>query len=310
MKILVTGGAGFIGSWVSDAYIYEGHDVLILDDLSSGRLENVPVKAEFVKGDIRDRALIDKIMDGFTPDVVNHHAAQIDVRKSVEDPAYDAGVNIIGSLNLLESSVRHGVKKFVFASTGGAIYGEPEDIPADESTPPMPISAYGTSKYAVEKYLEFYRHIYSLDYVALRYANVYGPRQNPHGEAGVVAIFCSRILSGKNCLIFGNGSQTRDYVYVGDVARASVLALGAEPGSYNIGTGVETSVNDLVSELGVASGRVFSTEYADARAGEVQRISLDAALAEEVIGWEPRVWLDEGIRSTWEWFRSANQPAG
>lgn len=306
MKILVTGGAGFIGSWVADSYIEGGHEVLIFDDLSSGRLENINPKAEFVKGDVRDRALIDSVMDRFQPDVVNHHAAQIDVRKSVEDPAFDAEVNIIGSINLLESSVKHGVKKFVFASTGGAIYGEPEDIPADESTPPMPISAYGTSKYAVEKYIEYYSHIYSLDYVALRYANVYGPRQNPHGEAGVVAIFCSRILSGGTCLIFGDGGQTRDYVYVGDVARANVLALDSKSGSYNIGTGVETSVNELVGELGVASGQVFNTEYADARAGEVQRISLEAGLAEEVLGWEPRVFLDEGIRNTWEWFRASN----
>ncbi len=306
MKILVTGGAGFIGSWVADSYIGNGHEVLILDDLSSGRLENVNAKAAFVKGDIRDRGLIKSVMDDFKPDVVNHHAAQIDVRKSVEDPAFDAEVNIIGSITLLENSVKHGVKKFVFASTGGAIYGEPEDIPADESTPPMPISAYGTSKYAVEKYLEYYRHIYSLDFVALRYANVYGPRQNPHGEAGVVAIFCSRILSGRTCLIYGDGSQTRDYVYVGDVARANVLALDSKSGSYNIGTGVETSVNELVSELGVASGHVFNTEHAEARAGEVQRISLGAELAEEVLGWEPRVFLDEGIRNTWEWFRASN----
>ncbi len=306
MKIMVTGGAGFIGSWVADSYISNGHEVLIFDDLSSGRLENINAKAKFVKGDIRDRSLVKSVMNDFKPDVVNHHAAQIDVRKSVEDPAYDAEVNIIGSITLLENSVKHGVKKFVFASTGGAIYGEPEDIPADESTPPMPISAYGTSKYAVEKYLEYYRHIYSLDFVALRYANVYGPRQNPHGEAGVVAIFCSRILSGRTCLIYGDGSQTRDYVYVGDVARASVLALNSKSGSYNIGTGVETSVNDLVSELGVASGRVFNTEYAGARAGEVLRISLEADLAEEVLGWEPRVFLDEGIRNTWEWFRASN----
>jgi len=306
MKILVTGGAGFIGSWVADSYIGNGHEVLILDDLSSGRLENVNAKAAFVKGDIRDRSLIKSVMDDFKPDVLNHHAAQIDVRKSVEDPAFDAEVNIIGSITLLENSVKHGVKKFVFASTGGAIYGEPEDIPADESTPPMPISAYGTSKYAVEKYLEYYRHIYSLDFVALRYANVYGPRQNPHGEAGVVAIFCSRILSGRTCLIYGDGSQTRDYVYVGDVARANVLALDSKSGSYNIGTGVETSVNELVSELGVASGQVFNTDHAEARAGEVQRISLGAELAEEVLGWEPRVFLDEGIRNTWEWFRASN----
>ncbi len=215
MKILVTGGAGFIGSWVAEAYIKEGHEVLVLDDLSTGKMENVPEGARFVKCDIRDEDAVRGAFAGFRPDVVNHHAAQIDVRKSVEDPAFDASVNIIGTIRLLESSVRSGVKKFIFASTGGAIYGEPPNIPADEKTPPMPISPYGTSKYAVEKYLEYYRYIYSLDYVALRYANVYGPRQNPHGEAGVIAIFCSRILSGETCTVFGDGSQTRDYVYRG-----------------------------------------------------------------------------------------------
>jgi len=225
MKILLTGGAGFIGSWVAERYIKEGHDVLILDDLSTGRMENIPESAAFIKCDIRDDDAVRRAFAEFRPDVVNHHAAQIDVRKSVEDPAYDASVNIIGTIRLLESSVKSGVKRFIFASTGGAIYGEPANIPADEKTPPMPISAYGTSKYAVEKYLEYYRHIYSLDSVALRYANVYGPRQNPHGEAGVVAIFCSRILSGKPCTIFGDGEQTRDYVYAGDVARANLCAL-------------------------------------------------------------------------------------
>lgn len=303
MKILVTGGAGFIGSWVADAYIAEGHEVLVLDDLSSGIVENIPDKAAFIKGDIRDRDTVDGVLADYKPDIVNHHAAQIDVRKSVEDPAYDAGINIIGTLNLLESSVKNGVNRFIFASTGGAIYGEPDVIPADEKTPPMPISPYGTAKYAVEKYLEYYRYIYSLDYVALRYANVYGPRQNPHGEAGVIAIFSSRILEGRSCLIFGDGDQTRDYVYAGDVARSNVLALGAPSGSYNIGTEVETSVNGLVEELGQASGIKFGVEYAQARPGEVQKISLDVKFAGEVLGWKPETPLKEGIRNTWEWFK-------
>lgn len=303
MKILVTGGAGFIGSWVADAFIQEGHEVLVLDNLSSGLMDNVPRKAEFVEGDITDRGVVDKTISGFKPDIVNHHAAQIDVRKSVENPMFDAGVNIIGSLNLLESCVANSVGKFIFASTGGAIYGEPEDIPADESTPPMPISPYGTSKYAVEKYLQYYRHIHSLDYVALRYANVYGPRQNPHGEAGVIAIFCSRILSSDDCLVFGDGKQTRDYVYAGDVARANVLALGVSEGSYNIGTEIETSVNGLIDELKSASGEDFNVKYMDPRPGEVQSISLDVKLAGEALGWTPGTTLSEGIKNTWLWFK-------
>lgn len=304
MKILVTGGAGFIGSWVAEVYINGGHEVLILDDLSTGRRENIPAAASFIEGDIRDADLVRGVFSDFRPDIVNHHAAQIDVRKSVEDPAYDASVNIIGTLRLLESSVRGGVKKFVFASTGGAIYGEPRVIPADEKTPPMPISPYGTSKYAVEKYLEYYKYIYSLDYVALRYANVYGPRQNPHGEAGVIAIFCSRILAGKPCIVFGDGAQTRDYVYAGDVAKANLSALSAPSGSYNIGTEIETSVNGLIAELGAASGVKFKVEHADARAGEVGRISLDVELAGKVLGWAPGVYLREGIKNTWEWFKA------
>ena len=306
MKILVTGGAGFIGSWVADAYINEGHQVLILDNLSTGVRENIPQAAEFVEGDITERSTVENIISTFKPDIVNHHAAQIDVRKSLEDPMFDAGVNIVGSLNLLESSVKNNVKKFVFASTGGAIYGEPEDIPADESTPPMPISPYGTSKYAVEKYLQYYRAIHSLDYVSLRYANVYGPRQNPHGEAGVIAIFCNRILSAEDCLVFGDGEQTRDYVYAGDVARANVLALEGKEGSYNIGTEVETSVNGLIDELKNASSRDFNVKYMEPRAGEVQSISLDVKLAGSVLGWKPETYLPQGMKNTWLWFKESH----
>jgi len=304
MKILITGGAGFIGSWVAEAYIKEGHEVLVLDDLSTGIMENVPRGARFVRCDIRDEDAVRTAFADFRPDVVNHHAAQIDVRKSVEDPAFDASVNIIGTIRLLEASVRNGVKKFIFASTGGAIYGEPAKIPADEKTPPMPISPYGTSKYAVEKYLEYYKYIYSLDYVALRYANVYGPRQNPHGEAGVIAIFCSRILSGETCTVFGDGSQTRDYVYAGDVASANLSALQSASGSYNIGTQIETSVNGIITELEAASGIEFPVKHTEARAGEVSRISLDVRLAGKVLGWAPSVFLAKGIKNTWEWFKA------
>lgn len=309
MKILLTGGAGFIGSWVAETYLKHGHEVLILDDLSSGRMENIPESASFIKCDIRDGDAVRRAFAEFRPDVVNHHAAQIDVRKSVEDPVYDASVNIIGTLRLLESSVRSGVKRFIFASTGGAIYGEPADIPADEKTPPMPISPYGTSKYAVEKYLEYYRYVHSLDSVSLRYANVYGPRQNPHGEAGVIAIFCSRILSERPCVVFGDGNQTRDYVYAGDVARANLCALESPCGSYNIGTQIETSVNGLITELEAASGIKFPVEHAEARAGEVGRISLDVRLAGKVLDWAPSVFLAKGIKETWEWFKAGHVKA-
>ena len=303
MKILITGGAGFIGSWVSDKFIESGHEVVVIDDLSSGSESNINKKAEFIKCDIRDKEFLSKVFGDFKPDVVDHHAAQINVRTSVEDPVYDAEINIIGSLNLLELSRDHDVKKFIFASTGGAIYGEPEKLPATEQTKPMPISPYGTSKYAVETYMNYYHEIYGLQYVALRYANVYGPRQNPHGEAGVVAIFCNKILAGKPCIIFGDGSQTRDYVYVSDVADANLLALDAVCGCYNIGTGVETDVLGLTEllKLSVADYSV-SVVHADAREGEVQSISLDGSYSEQKLGWTPKVDISSGIKQTWDWF--------
>ncbi|MER3445560.1 MAG: UDP-glucose 4-epimerase [Candidatus Dadabacteria bacterium] len=302
MKILITGGAGFIGSYVADAFIREGHRVLILDNLFTGIEENIPEEADFIKCDIRERKPLERVFSDFKPDIVNHHAAQINVRQSVEDPAFDAEINIIGTLNLLELSIKHGIKRFIFASTGGAIYGEPEKLPANETTPPMPISPYGASKYAVETYLGYYRAVYGLEYVALRYSNVYGPRQNPHGEAGVVAIFCTRIISGKPCLIFGDGNQTRDYVFAEDVARANILAIDAPVGRYNIGTEMETSVNELVLVLRRAVGREFDVEYSPPRPGEVQRISLDIGLARRVLGWSPDVNLEDGISRTWQWF--------
>jgi len=307
MKILVTGGAGFIGSWVADAFIAEGNEVLIVDDLSTGVEENIPKEAGFVKGDIRDRGLLEKVFFDFKPDIVSHHAAQMDVRRSVEDPVFDAEVNIIGTINLLELSIKNRVKRFIFASTGGAIYGEPRNLPADENTPPMPISPYGTSKYAVEKYLGYYNTVYGLDYVALRYSNVYGPRQNPHGEAGVVAIFCDKIISERPCLIFGDGNQTRDYVFVGDVARANILSIDGPVGSYNIGTEIETSVNDLVATLRKVSGREFKVEYSPPRLGEVLRIYLDIKQAERVLGWSPSVSLQDGLHRTWKWFSERNE---
>ena len=303
MRVLITGGAGFIGSWVAEAFLKNGYDVLVLDNLSTGKEANVPKGASFLKGDIRDYKLVEGVFSDFKPDIVNHHAAQINVRYSVENPIFDAEVNIIGTINLLELSVKHGVERFIFASTGGAIYGEPSKLPADETTPPVPISPYGVSKYSVETYLGYYRTVHGLNYTALRYSNVYGPRQNPHGEAGVVAIFCSRILQGKPCLIYGDGNQTRDYVFVGDVAEANLNALKAQGGIYNIGTGRETSVNELVSVLKKVVGKDFKTDYAPPVPGEVRRISLDIGLAKRVLGWSPKTELEEGLALTWDWFK-------
>lgn len=302
MKVILTGGAGFIGSWVADALIADGHRVLILDDLSSGKEENIPKEAEFVKCDIRDRDALDSLFSDFKPDIVNHHAAQINVRKSVENPTFDAQVNILGSLNLLEISKRHRVKKFIFASTGGAIYGEPETIPVDERAIPLPISPYGVSKLSVERYLDYYNLVFGLEYVALRYSNVYGPRQNPHGEAGVIAIFCNRILEGQKCDIFGDGNQKRDYVFVGDLARANVLSLRAPVGIYNLGTGIEISVNDLINILVKATGIAANVHYLPYRAGEVQRIALDISKAGKMIGWFPEVSFEDGLTRTWNWY--------
>ncbi|MCI0453502.1 MAG: NAD-dependent epimerase/dehydratase family protein [Candidatus Dadabacteria bacterium] len=302
MKILLTGGAGFIGSWVADAFIKDGHKVLIVDDLSTGMEGNVPRNAEFIKGDIREPLFLEGVFSDFKPDIVNHHAAQINVRRSVEDPAFDAHVNIIGTLNLLELSMKKNVKRFIFASSGGAIYGEPKELPADENTYPIPISPYGASKYAIETYLGYFKSVHGLDYVALRYSNVYGPRQNPHGEAGVLAIFCDRILSGKPCVVFGDGNQTRDYVFVGDVAKANMLSINAPSGRYNIGTQVETSVNDLLEALRKVTKREINVEYSQPRAGEVLKICLDIKLAKHVLGWSPDVNLEDGIYQTWKWF--------
>ena len=246
MIILVTGGAGFIGSHIADRYIGLGHKVVILDNLSSGNLENVPSEGTFIEGDITDRERVLQIFNDYRIEVVNHHAAQMDVRKSVEDPAYDATVNILGTLNLLEAACQAGVEKFIFASTGGAIYGEQDQYPADERHATNPISPYGVSKLAAEKYIHYYHAQYGLRYFILRYSNVYGPRQNPHGEAGVVAIFCKALANNGQVTINGDGLQSRDYVYVGDVVEANVMALEQEANLLcNVGTGVETDVVTL-----------------------------------------------------------------
>jgi UDP-glucose 4-epimerase len=302
MKVLVTGGAGFIGSHVCDVFLREGHAVTALDDLSSGRVENLDPKVELVQCDIRSERAAAWIR-AERPDVLCHLAAQMDVRRSVADPRFDADVNIGGMLNLLEAARQAGVRRFVFSSTGGAIYGEQDLFPAPESHPTRPLSPYGVSKAAGELYLGYYRAQYGLSSIALRYANVYGPRQNPHGEAGVVAIFSQRLLAGESCTINGTGEQTRDFVYGPDVARANYLAaLSDHTEPLNIGTGRETSVNTLYAHLAKAAGVATPAQHAPAKPGEQLRSCVDASAAKRVLGWEPTVSLEDGIAATIQWF--------
>lgn len=303
MKILITGGAGFIASHVADECVAQGHAVTIVDDLSTGVMENVNPKAAFRRADIRDAAISELFRhDPF--DVVIHHAAQMDVRKSVDDPAFDASVNIIGTLNLLENSIRTGVKKFIFASTGGAIYGEQDYFPADEAHPQRPLSPYGISKLAVEKYLFYYGEVHGLRSISLRYANIYGPRQNPHGEAGVVAIFATKMLEGGQPVVNGEGLQTRDYVYVADVVRANMFALGHDaPGVFNVGTGVETDVNTVFRTLRELTGSSCREEHGPAKKGEQMRSVIDSGLLRRTFGWSPGTAVADGLRTTVEYFR-------
>ncbi len=303
MKILVTGGAGFIGSNVVDAYIEAGHDVYVVDDLSSGSLDNVNPKAKFFQVDIRD-ANVEKIFEENKFDVMNHFAAQMDVRRSVADPVFDSTVNVVGTLNLLQNCLRYKVGKVIFASTGGAIYGEQDYFPADEQHPTRPLSPYGIAKLAVEKYLFYYNAVHGMKYVVLRYANIYGPRQNPHGEAGVVAIFTSKLLKGEEPVINGDGRQTRDYTYVGDVVRANVLALNYDKSdTFNIGTSKETDVNVLFGKIRESVGINSPEKHGPAKAGEQLRSVIDYSKAKKILGWEPQVGLDKGIRTTVEYFR-------
>jgi len=302
MKILITGGAGFIASHVADLYLTAGHDVTILDNLSTGVKENVPKSAKFIQMDIGDPG-VEKIFADGKFDVLNHHAAQIDVRISVNDPLFDARVNILGSLNLLEGALKHGVKYVQFASTGGALYGEQDYFPADEEHPIRPLSPYGIAKYTIERYLYYYHAIHGLNYTALRYANVYGPRQNPHGEAGVVAIFCDRLITGKEAVINGEGKQTRDYVYVKDVACANLLSL-EKPlnGSVNIGTAVENDVNAIFRTLNKAGKFNAPEKHAPAKKGEQQRSVIKWDKAQMLLGWKPEVMLEEGLKNTLKFF--------
>jgi UDP-glucose 4-epimerase len=307
-KVLVTGGAGFIGSHVADALVARGLDVHVLDNLVSGRTENVPEGATFHQMDIRDEALA-ALFERERFDALFHLAAQMDVRRSVADPKFDADVNVIGLLNLLEIGRQHGLQRVVFSSTGGAIYGEPDPEindagPQPEHHPQRPLSPYGITKLVSEKYLYFYDTTYGISYAAMRFANVYGPRQNPHGEAGVVAIFAERMLRGEQPVINGPGEQTRDYVYVGDVVRSMLAALD-HPGSdvFNVGTGVETSVNELFREINALTGNGVEEVHVPAKPGEQQRSVLDARKAEHELGWRSEVSLREGLGQTIEWFR-------
>jgi len=303
VKVLVTGGAGFIGSHVTDAFLDAGHEVWALDDLSSGRRENLRSEVRLVVVDIRSPDAA-RLVEAERFEVVCHLAAQMDVRRSVADPRFDADVNIAGFLNLLEAARKSGVRKLVFSSTGGAIYGEQDVYPAPESHPTRPVSPYGVSKASGELYLGYYRAQYGLASVALRYANVYGPRQNPHGEAGVVAIFSERLLRGEICIVNGTGKQTRDFVYGPDVARANLLAATGEiEGPINIGTGIETDVNRLYALLARAAGVDRPAQHAPEKPGEQMRSSVDPSLAAKVLGWRPAVALEEGLQRTVGWFR-------
>lgn len=307
MKILATGGAGFIASHVVDALIEKRHEIIVVDNLYCGFEKNINPKAKFHKLDIGDPE-IQNLVAEFKPEVVIHHAAQMDVRKSVSDPMFDATTNVIGSLNLLEACRKNGVRKFMFSSTGGAIYGEQDYFPADEEHPLRPLSPYGITKLCLEKYLFYYKEVFGLEHVILRYGNIYGPRQNPHGEAGVIAIFIKKILAGEQPVINGPGTQTRDYTYVGDVVQANLLALDyKKSGIFNVGTGIETDVNRLFTVINQALGNPAKEIHAEAKAGEQQRSVLSTRKISEELGWSQKMSLEEGLKITVEWFKSHHQ---
>ena len=309
MNILVTGGAGFIGSHIVDALVEANHTVHVLDNLSSGRAENVPSQATLHVLDIRS-ADVEPLFERERFDVLVHHAAQMDVRTSVDNPALDADVNILGFLNLMEAGRSHGLNKVIFASTGGAIYGEPEYVGQDEDHPLRPISPYGIAKLATEKYLNYYENQYGIEHISLRYANVYGPRQSPTGEAGVVSIFIQKLLVDEQPVIYGDGTQTRDYTYVGDVVRANLAAL-THPGSgvFNVGTSKETDVNTLFAIIRDRINPNAEAVYKPARPGEQKRSVLSYEKSKRELGWTPRVDLETGVSKTVEWFREHLTPA-
>lgn len=310
MKILVTGGAGFIGSHVVDAYVAAGHQVVVVDDLSTGRRSNLNPEAKFYQVDIRSSEL-EAVFEKELPEIVNHHAAQMDVRRSVAEPLFDADVNVLGSIHLLELARRFEVRRFIYISTGGAVYGEPVYLPCDEEHPVNPICPYGASKHTVEHYLYMYREMYGLEYVVLRYPNVYGPRQDPHGEAGVVAIFTGQMLNGEQVVINGDGLQERDFVYVEDCARANLLALETENANtiYNLGFGRGTTVNEIFSILKPITGYRLDAVHGPAKLGETRRIYLDASKAWRLLGWQATIDLETGLQKTVDHFRKAEVPA-
>ena len=313
-KVLVTGGAGFIGSHVADAYIARGDRVWVLDDLSTGREANVPKQAEFVNLSVTDASVGDLFQKVGGFDVVNHHAAQIDVRKSVADPRLDCDINLGGLLTLLEACRNTGVKRFVFVSSGGVVYGEAQVRPTPETAPKQPLSPYGVTKMSSELYLFYYNQIHGLDYAALRYSNVYGPRQNPHGEAGVVAIFSTRLIDKRPITIYGDGEQTRDYVFVHDVVAANMAvtetaltdSVQLDQRAFNVGTGVETSVNQLAQELATVARAEPRIEFAEARSGELIRSALDTSKL-RALGWQPQNTLSEGLATTYEFIRNGER---
>jgi UDP-glucose 4-epimerase len=303
-KILVTGGAGFIGSTIADRFLAAGWEVAVIDDLSSGKRENVPAAARFYPVDVRSAAAAEAV-ERERPDILCHHAAQIDVRRSMADPRHDVDVNVGGLVNLLSAAARAGVHHVLFASSGGAAYGETDRIPTPEDEPTRPVSVYGASKAASELYLGVWRASHGITSTALRYGNVYGPRQDPHGEAGVVAIFAGRLLRREPCTVNGDGKQTRDYVFVEDVARANLLAAERRhDGPLNVGTGVETDVNRLYRILADAAGVAAPPLHGPAKAGEQQRSCIDPAAASRTLGWRPEVPIEAGLRRTLAWFRA------
>ena len=307
MKVLVTGGAGFIGSHVADRLVADGHDVVILDDLSTGHVEHLQANARFYQMDLHS-PWIDELFRIERPEAVVHEAAQASVRRSVEDPVFDAGVNVLGTAALLQASVQHGVRRFLFASTGGALYGDADVTPTPEDYPTLPVSPYGASKLAAEVYLRTFHAMHGLSYSALRYANVYGPRQDPHGEAGVVAIFTRRLLSGEKARINGDGKQTRDFVYVGDVAEANSRALVSDAiGSFNVGTGIETDISTIFQLLKRLTSSSQPEEHGPPLPGEQRRSVVDARKIEKALGWKPKTSLQAGLDATVQYFREAHR---
>jgi UDP-glucose 4-epimerase len=304
MNILVTGGAGFIGSQIVDAYVEQGHNVVIVDNMSTGVKEYINSSAKFYKMDICDDE-VSEVFKNHKIELINHHAAQIDLRKSVDDPKFDIQVNVTGSVNLLQNAIKHKVRKVIFASTGGAIYGEHDYFPADEEHPVRPYAPYGINKMTVEKYLYYYNHVYGLDYIVFRYANVYGPRQNSKGECGVIAIFTDKIISGEQPLINGDGKQTRDYVYVQDVVKANVLAIDAKgPATYNIATTRETDVNYIFDRINHYAGTNFEEKHGPAKLGEQKRSVLSFEKVSSELCWQPEMDIESGLKTTTEYFKN------